>query len=133
MNYKVDNIKDHQLIRFEAIREGLTYRDYRRKLRLHEIPLETAIENVKEGVSIKDYLEQTSIFRKRSNIIMKSMITASFIGLIGSLYFNGPSNYETALKDYQDAVRDYPNNVGDLELKLKELKSIELNTLGISN
>ena len=133
MNYKVDNIKDHQLIRFEAIRESLTYRDYRRKLRLHEILLETAIGNIKEGVSIKDYLKQTNIFRKRFKIIMSSMIAASFIGLIGSPYFNGPSNYEAALKDYQDTVRNYPQNIGYLELKLKELKSIELDTFGISN
>ncbi len=54
----ISYLVDHILISYQARSEGLSYSQYRNRLRLLDISTETAIENARNGITINNYLEQ---------------------------------------------------------------------------
>ena len=139
MNDNLIIFNDHRLLKFEAAREGLTYSDYRTKLKLHGIPLEIAVENVKSGISIKEYVEYRFRVENRIKLSIGSMIAASVIGLCTALtMYHIPSRYEQALREYEKAKIVYELKgeiIGEeksLERAVKHLEEEEILTFGFS-
>ena len=85
------NFGDHQRLKFQAAEEGLSYRDFRSKLRLHDIPLEEAIQNAKDGVSVSQYVQERVRTQRRFRNIIYGAIAASIIGLFYSIATSDPA------------------------------------------
>jgi len=78
---------DHKRLRYKAREEGLSYREYREKLRLYDIDLETAVEMCHRGISTSDFLrEREAAARKeRSRLrLVRNSLRAYFSAVISA-------------------------------------------------
>lgn len=133
MENQIANLAEHRLLKFEAAREGLGYSDYRMKLRLHGIPLDVAIENVKNGISVKEYVQHRRDVINRARSAIYSMIAVSLIGMFSaSITDHTPRRYEKAHAHYTQIKNDPHANRDDLESALRTLETEELYTFGFS-
>tara|TARA_Y100000310_G_C20691269_1_gene822404 strand:+ start:501 stop:896 length:396 start_codon:yes stop_codon:yes gene_type:complete len=60
----IHDIRDLQVIKYAARDEELSTREYMHKLRLHSIPLETAIGFAREGTTIREYVRERTELRR---------------------------------------------------------------------
>ncbi len=115
---EIINFEDHRLLRNHAATQGLSYREYRWVLNKHEIPLEKAIEDARNGISINEHLKA----RKR-RIIFRHRFVATAIGLVGIIGSFGLYNYtireinkpQERLERYHDnaeMINEYYNQMG---------------------
>ncbi len=112
------SFQDHQLLQYEAKREGLSYTDYRKMLGLYDIPMDIAIQNVRGGISAKEYLQRFNIIQSRYKTAFISMIGLSVMSLAISLMDPTPSRLEYLM-----------NNSS---LSMEEKQREEFNILGFS-
>lgn len=105
----LDQLEDHRLLSLYAKTQGLSYREYRTLMGIHNISLETAIQNAREGITILDYIKA----RERRSIIFRR--TNRFLATIGGLaaalliYAVAPEtninpNRNSICQEYLDAV-----------------------------
>jgi len=101
------NINDLYALKFQATEEGLEIRDFIRKLQIHEISLDEAIENTKKGISTREYLKSRR--RKRNAMNFLKYGTFPVVGgmILVASYLHEPSKEEMSRRyEFQEYYRN---------------------------
>ncbi len=104
---KIERLDDHKILRAHAETQGLDYRNYREALRLHDITLEQAIKDAKEGIILTDRLKLIQKRNRRIKYALKGGLAstvAACIALVSYIFIYRGTD-ENICSEYIDLKR----------------------------
>ncbi|HLC86555.1 MAG TPA: hypothetical protein VJG30_04680 [Candidatus Nanoarchaeia archaeon] len=115
----IERLEDHKILKYQAAEEGCSYREFREKLRLHKIPLEAAIENARNGISVSQYLRrrmeeelkekrEEEKFQKRFKTVIYSAMAVSVLAFFLSFTIDKASEDTISI----DTLTEYYERFG---------------------
>lgn len=106
MTNKID-FRNHQILQDAAKSEGITYRDYRRKLDRYNVATKEAFEFLREGKNLEQYLQERSKSERNLKQVGNGIIASMVLGLslsIASIFY-GMSCPETDIGKWINSSR----------------------------
>ena len=86
---RTNNLEDHRLIQYQAGEIGLTYREFREKLRAHKIDIETAIENARYNITIHEHLAKRRKEKEYEEINKRfSLLNIILYGVLAAILYS---------------------------------------------
>lgn len=125
---KVQYIEELYLLKYQGLEEGLDFRSYLQKLKMHDIPLEIAVDNARKGISTSEYLKQREKLNRRKRILDRAEQVyggVMFAGLVcANLYL------ASVLLDLDSTRVSSPSVYSEERIQLPELTENMLRAYG---